>query len=211
MRLPLFAAFFLIFLLILPLSVGLSGCEKSGNKTRSLLYSYDFEDGNLGPEWKNEGGQWEIRNGRMTSKSARNKDLVLTKPLPAEAEIELEMISHSPQVDVKFRAWGDSSADLHDGAYHFILGGWNNRISTIAPLGEHDKRRVEKRQALEKDRWYKVRVVRRDGFVTLFLDGKEFMRYADKDPLDPKVYKYFSFANWLTDCEFDNLKIYEYK
>lgn len=175
-----------------------------------LLYSYDFEDGKIGPEWKKEGGHWAVKNGKLISKGAKNKDLVLTKPLPKEGVIELDIISHSPQVDIKFRAWGDKTNDMHDGAYHFILGGWGNKICTIAPLGEHDKRRVERRSSLESDRWYHVKLVRLKGRLTLYLDGAEFMSYDDDEPLNYNKYKYFSFANWKTDCEFDNLKVYAF-
>ncbi|RJO66132.1 MAG: hypothetical protein C4523_13710 [Myxococcales bacterium] len=183
----------------------------SGEPKTELLYTDDFETVQLGPEWKNEGGHWAIRDGVLHSEGARNKDLVLTKPLPPEAVIEVDMVSHSPQVDVKFRAWGDMRGAMHDGAYHFILGGWKNTISTLAPLGEHDPRRVEKRESLQAEKWYHVKVIRHKGDIDLYLDGKPYLHYRDAEPLDPNIYKYFSFANWLTDCEFDNLKIYAIK
>lgn len=185
------------------LSVACSGNSESKGR---LLYQSDFTKP-LGPEWKNEGGDWQIENGTLRSQNAKNKDLVLLKPLPKEAIIELEVISHSPQVDIKFRAWGDAAKDLHDGAYHFILAGWNNTISTIAPLGEHDPRRVERREPLQSDHWYKLRLVRQKGRFDLFVDGQKFISYDDREPLDAQTYKYFSFANWKTNCEFRNLKI----
>ena len=120
------------------------------------------------------------------------------------------MISHSPQVDIKFRAWGHRDGNPHDnGAYHFILGGWNNSLSTLAPLGEHDKRRIVKRGKLKQDTWYKATVVRNKGVIALYLDGKPFLRYDDVDPLDAATFSYFSFGNWKSACEFDNLKIYK--
>jgi hypothetical protein len=183
------------------------GCEKKPE----LIYETHFDTTTLGPEWKNEGGDWIVEDGVLKSRKAVNKDLVLTTPLPAEGVIELRMISHSPQVDIKFRAWGDLSADLHDGAYHFILGGWGNKISTIAPLGEHDTRRVTREAGLKPDTWYTVKVVRKNGRITMYLDGEEYLSYADKDPLSADTYKYFSFANWKSDCAFDDLKIYGYK
>ena len=187
--------------------LALVGC--SDEPKTKLLYSYNFDDGKLGPEWKKEGGTWEVVNGRLHSPRAMNRDLVLTKPLPPQAVIELEMISHSPQVDVKFRAWGDVQSEMHDGAYHFILGGWNNSKSIIAPLGEHDPRSAAIMRKMEKDHWYKIKVVRCKGKIDLYVDGGKFLSYEDKEPLDTSVYKYFSFANWKTDCEFDNLRIYE--
>lgn len=198
------------FSLILIVLLGLSVLHSCSDKPKQkLLFSYNFDDGKIGEEWKNEGGDWSVMNGRLHSENARNRDLVLLKPLPAEAMIEVEMISHSEAVDIKFRAWGDIGGNLHDGAYHFILGGWGNKISTIAPKGEHDKRRVERKAGLDKEKWYKVKVLRSKGKIEMFLDGKPYLTYNDTEPLDPSLYKYFSFANWNSDCEFDNLKIYE--
>lgn len=185
----------------------LATCSGNSENKGRLLYQSDFSKP-LGAEWKNEGGDWTVENGTLRSRDAKNKDLVLLKPLPKEATIELEVISHSPQVDIKFRAWGDAAKNLHDGAYHFILAGWNNTISTIAPLGEHDPRRVERREALKSEHWYTLRLQRQKGRFELFVDGQKFLSYDDREPLDPQVFKFFSFANWKTDCEFKNLKIY---
>lgn len=187
---------------------GLSAaCSGSSETKGRLLYQSDFSKP-LGAEWKNEGGDWLVENGTLRSKNAKNKDLVLLKPLPKDAVIELEVISHSPQVDIKFRAWGDATKNLHDGAYHFILGGWNNTISTIAPLGEHDPRRIERREPLQSEHWYKLRLLRQKGRFDLFVDGRKFLSYDDREPLDAASYKFFSFANWKTDCEFKNLRIF---
>lgn len=185
-------------------------CSSSGPASGPLkthvVYRNDFS-APLGPEWKNEGGDWNIENGALHSRHAMNKDLVLTTPLPENAVVELTLLSHSPQVDVKFRAWGDMAGNMHDGAYHFILGGWNNSISTLAPLGEHDPRRIERRDHLQAEHRYHAKLVRQDGHFELSLDGKPFLKYDDPKPLDPARYKYFSFANWKSDCEFDDLVI----
>ncbi len=183
-------------------------CSK-GPKTE-LLYSNDFSNGSIGSEWKNEGGDWKIVDGKMTSRKALNKDLVLNIEMPAEAIIELDMVSHSEAIDFKFRAWGDKRGPLHDGAYHFLLGAWKNKMSTIAPFGEHDERRVKKTPTeLVINKWYKVKVVRSKGVIDMFLDGVKYMSYQDTEPLDKNFFKYFSFANWKSDCEYDNLKIYK--
>jgi len=175
------------------------------------VYANDFESGTLGPEWKNEGGDWKIENGRLVSKVALNKDLALTTQLPAEGVIELEMLSHSPIIDVKFRAWGDIGDDMHNGSYHFILGGWGGKISTLARLDEHAEDRIEERNTRHKqDHWYKIKVVRRGGTIDWYLDGAKYLSLKDDKPLAYPQYAYFSFANWKTPCEFDNLKIYKF-
>ncbi len=187
----------------------LAACEDDAKL--KLIYENDFESGVIGPEWKNEGGDWQIVKGTLRSRRALNKDLVLNTPLPAEAVIQLDLISHSPHVDIKVRAWGDSRGDLHDGAYHFILGGWHNKYSIIAPQGEHDKRRISRSDPMKPNHWYKVKITRRAGMIKLFVDGKKFLSYSDTEPLDPAIFRHFSFANWETPCEFDNLKIFAYE
>lgn len=193
-------------LLALLVLFGLAACSKADDLNTHVLYKSDFTKP-LGPEWKNEGGDWTVENGTLRSRNAKNKDLVLLKALPKEAVIELSVISHSPQVDIKFRAWGDARHDLHDGAYHFILAGWNNTISTIAPQGEHDTRRVERREPLQRDHWYRLKLIRKGGRFDLYVDGNKFISYTDSQPLDPLFFKHFSFANWKTDCEFKDLVI----
>ena len=58
---------------------------------QTLLYEYDFNDGKIGPEWKNEGGDWAIDNGKVVSRDAQNKDLVLMKALPTDVAVEVEV------------------------------------------------------------------------------------------------------------------------
>jgi len=198
-----------IFLALLVFSVAILLVSCSKSSTGKLIYSCNFEGTDIPAEFEKEGGEWFVKDGTLRSTRAMNKDLILNKALPVNAIIEVDMISHSKTVDIKFRAWGDKRADMHDGAYHFILGGWGNKISTIAPLGEHDKRRVQRKAGLTPEKWYKVKVIRNKGSIDLYLDGEKYISYEDSEPLDKNYYKYFSFANWKTDCEFDNLKIYE--
>ena len=179
---------------------------------QTLLYEYDFNDGKIGPEWKNEGGDWAIDNGKVVSRDAQNKDLVLMKALPTDVAVEVEVVSHSPKIDVKFRTHGDpAGGTLHDaGAYSFILGGWGGTISTIARMNEHEPNRVEDKKArFEKDRVYKMKAVKKGGKIDWFIDGVKFLSYDDSSPLAPPQFAYFSFSNWKTWCEFDNLKIYK--
>lgn len=198
-----------VFLILLFSLIMIVSCSKNNNSSGDLIYSCNFDSGTIPQEFQKEGGEWFVKNGTLHSTTAKNKDLVLTKPLPENAIIEVDMLSHSKSVDIKFRAWGDRRTDLHDGAYHFILGGWGNKISTIAPLGEHDKRRVTRKSELKPEKWYKIKVIRNNGIIDMYVDGEKYLTYKDTEPLDKNYYKYFSFANWATNCEFDNLKIYK--
>lgn len=186
----------------------LCGCEKK----LELVFEDNFERSDLGPNYTVQGGDWKIENGKVTSSKAENRNLILSGvALPQNGVIELTVSSESEGVDVKFNAWGDGGIHDHGDGYSFILGGWNNRISVISKLHEHEKNRVENRKKLEKEKKYKVRVIRNDSNIKWFVDGSLFLEYNDDGPL--KVadgFNRFSFGNWRSIVFFDDLKIYKF-
>ena len=188
-----------------------SSCETSSPVQRGLLYQTDFS-GPLGREWKDEGGDWRVEDGVLKSEKARNMDLVLLKELPANASIEFRMRSFTPFIDAKVRAWGvldPEGKTMHDaGAYSFILGGWKGRISTIARLDEHEKKRVENRdKKFPAETWLACRIERKGRDIRWFINEELFLTYVDNDPLPAEQYRHFSFANWQSKVEFDDLRI----
>ena len=119
------------------------------------------------------------------------------------------MKSYSDAVDVKFNLWGDGKIHDHGDGYSFILGGWNNRISVISKLDEHEKRRSERKGKLEKEKLYKIKVDRSSNKIKWFVNGELFLEYSDETPLKVSDgFSKLSFANWKSDVEFDDLKIY---
>ena len=197
---------FVIFLL---LSCASFGCNSE--KKPVLIFEDSFERTEIGENYAFLGGDWKIRNGKLNSKRAENKNLVLKSvDLPQNGVIEMTMKSNSDDIDVKFNLWGDGKPHDHGDGYTFILGGWKNRVSIISKLDEHEKNRSEKRKAgLEKGKAYKVKVVRMSNKISWFVNGELFLEYNDATPL--KVtdgYSKLSFANWRSDVEFDDLKIY---
>ncbi|MBR4490928.1 hypothetical protein IKP13_09870, partial [bacterium] len=72
------------------------------------------------------------------------------------------------------------------------------------------KKRSEKKNAgLEKGRLYKVRVERSSDKIKWFVNGELFLEYNDETPLKVSDgFSKLSFANWKSDVEFDDLKIY---
>ena len=203
-----FFPFFLIFALI--------SCDAAKNdsyegKKAVKIFEDSFDRAEIGENYTVQGGDWRIENGKLSSKTAKNRNLVLKSVnLPQNAVVELTMKSKSDAVDVKFNLWGDGKIHDHGDGYTFILGGWNNRISVISKLHEHEKKRSEKRNAnLEKGKLYKVKVVRISNKIKWFVNDELFLEYVDETPL--KVgdgYSKLSFANWKSDVEFDDLKIY---
>ena len=183
----------------------------SSEKKLVKIFEDDFNRAEIGENYEIQGGDWQISNGKLRCKTAKNRNLVLKSvDLPQNAVIELTMKSNSDAVDVKFNLWGDGKIHDHGDGYSFILGGWNNRISVISKLHEHEKKRAEKRNAgLEKGKEYKVKIERSSNKIKWFVNGELFLEYNDETPL--KVddgYSKLSFANWKSDVEFDDLKIY---
>ena len=199
-----FFRIFPIFLLVFVFS-----CNSETTQTK--IFEDSFERAEIGENYTVQGGDWKIENGKLSSKTAKNRNLVLKSvDLPQNAVVELTMKSRSDAVDVKFNLWGDGKIHDHGDGYTFILGGWNNRISVISKLDEHEKKRSEKRNAsLEKGKLYRVKVVRISNKIKWFVNGELFLEYNDETPLKVEDgYSKLSFANWKSDVEFDDLKIY---
>ena len=176
------------------------------------VFEDDFNRAGLGDNYTVQGGDWNISDGQVVSTKAENRNLVLSGfALPQNGVIELTMWSESDGVDVKFNAWGDGLIHDHGDGYAFILGGWSNRVSIIAKLHEHEKKRSENKTKLEKGKKYKVRVERIDNKISWFVDGELFLKYSDDDPLKTSDgYNRLSFGNWRSSVYFDDLKISEF-
>lgn len=177
------------------------------------IFEDDFERSELGENYIVQGGDWKIDAGAITSSKAENRNLVLTGVyLPQNGVIELTMWSESEGVDVKFNAWGDGKIHDHGDGYSFILGGWQNRVSVISKLHEHEKKRSEERDIrLKKGERYRVKIVRKASDIKWFVNDKLFLSYNDEDPLKTgDGFDKLSFGNWRSKVFFDDLKIYKF-
>lgn len=198
-------AFFILFFIFV------SAC--SSEKKVVLIFKDTFERSEIGGNYEIQGGDWRIENGKLRCGTAKNRNLVLKSvDLPQNGIVELTMKSHSDAVDVKFNLWGDGKIHDHGDGYTFILGGWNNRISVISKLHEHEKKRSEKKEKLEKETLYKIKVERLSNKIKWFVNGELFLEYNDETPLKVSDgFSKLSFANWKSDVEFDDLKIYAWE
>ena len=198
-------AFFILFFIFV------SAC--SSEKKVVLIFKDTFARSEIGGNYEIQGGDWRIENGKLRCGTAKNRNLVLKSvDLPQNGIVELTMKSHSDAVDVKFNLWGDGKIHDHGDGYTFILGGWNNRISVISKLHEHEKKRSEKKEKLEKETLYKIKVERLSNKIKWFVNGELFLEYNDETPLKVSDgFSKLSFANWKSDVEFDDLKIYAWE
>ncbi len=182
------------------------------NYKPNLIFEDNFENSNdFKKNWIVQGGDWHIQNGKLVSTVAHNKNLVLkTVALPKNLMIKFDVLSKSNAVDVKINMLGDGKIHGHGDGYSFILGGWHNQISVISKLNEHEKTRIESRKKWKKNTLYHMTIIKINQKFYWFVNNKIFLARFDKNPLKPENgYKFFSFGNWETNEEFDNLKIYK--
>jgi hypothetical protein len=166
----------------------------------------DFNRAQLGERYKKTGGTWSLVNGALHSSGERNIPLWLDVPLSKNVRVEFTAWSNSPQVDTKLEIFGDGLR--HESGYIVILGGWNNRITTIARLDEHEKTREEKRRGWEQGKRYRWTVERTNGRdVAFFIDGELVLTYRDEEPLVGPKHNRLGFSNWESEVYYDDLVI----
>ncbi len=175
----------------------------------TVPFSDDFNRSELGPNWHVTGGQWKIDNNQMYTTGAQNAPIFLNVDLPNDIVVEVDVFSESDIVDSKIELMTDGLH--HQSGYIFILGGWNNSISTIARLDEHGSDRRERRPTgVVGKRWYHWRIEKKGGELRWFLDGQPYLTFSDLSPLEGPGHNRLAFSNWQNQIRYDNLKIWPY-
>lgn len=185
-----------------------AGCKRDEPEGfADIPYSDDFERETLGPHWWPSGGHWTIRDGYAYTTGANNAPLFLKAKLPDDVVVEVDVMSETRDVDSKIELMTDGRT--HQSGYIFILGGWDNTISTIARLDEHGKDRVEKRptgvQGKKKYRW---RIEKQGGDIDWYIDGDLYLELDDPEPLEGEGHNRLAFSNWQNRIRYDNLRIW---
>ena len=177
----------------------------------------DFERAELGGDWHvtDPDGSYLLTGGQLHVKGAMNHPAWLRRAMPADAVIEFDAKSLSPEGDIKFEAWGNGrhraaskkKVQYTASGYVFIFGGWGNTRSAIARLRESASDTVTQTDtAVEPGRHYHWRIVRRGNTIEWYIDDlpMPFLRFTDPKPL---AGEYFGFSSWKTEAMFDNLAI----
>jgi hypothetical protein len=165
-----------------------------------------FDDGDLRGRYFLQGGSWRVVDGALTTLGDRNLPLWLDLALPKNVRIEVDVTSMATAVDAKVEVFGDGVR--HESGYIVIVGGWNNTLSGIARLDEHERGRVMNRTHHEQGRTYHLVVQRVDGAtLELLVDGERVASYRDAAPLWGPGHDRFAFSGWESEVTFDHLKI----
>lgn len=186
-------------------------------------WSDDFDRTSLGSDWKDTGGNYRIENGALTFQMAHNHPLWLRRPLPEDVRIDVDATGLTPDGDIKVVLDGDGKSYESDDAvrrdlqyaatgYVFIFGGWQNHVSALVKLREHewqyDPRVPHTRDAhVVPGQTYHFTITKKGGHITWDIDGKPFLVRDDPSPLSGPAHCHFAFTGWESHVRFDNLKI----
>ena len=205
---------YLSLVLLLSVVVEASACTPQGDPAISPEgFVDDFNRDQLGELWKNTGGPWEIRDGMLHVRGAKNKPLWLRRSLPRNARFEFDVKSTTPDGDIKFEIYGDGESKAVANkyvatSYVLVFGAHSNSHNMIARLDEHSQDRVSNRKRkVEIGKMHHFVAERKGNLVVLKVDGEELIRMDDPEPLWGTGHQHFSFNNWQSELWFDNLKI----
>jgi hypothetical protein len=190
------------------------GCKA---KTLALTgpFTDNFERATVGSDWNNTGADYKTTGGKLSIAGAHNHPLWLRRKLPFNVVVELDATSNSPDGDLKIELMGDGeSFDPDRGRYDptgymFVFGGWQNSLSIVGKLGEHDAAVKASRATpkVQPGQTYHWTITKRGGFIDWKIDGHPFLQVFDPQPLGGPGHEFFGINNWETDVSYDNLLI----
>ncbi|MFT4703016.1 MAG: hypothetical protein ACI81R_000704 [Bradymonadia bacterium] len=199
------------------------GCNRSGSDTSErereeaeeasvaprLVFSDDFETGELGEAWSTTSETWSVEDGWVAVAGARNAGLWLIEPLPEDVRIEFLARSLTDVGDLKFEIFTDGVT--HESGYIGIFGGWNNQLNIVARLDEHGEDRLlgAEGQKVIPNQVYRFRIERTDNVMRWYIDDELFIAYDDEAPLTGEGHQHFGFNDWDAPVRFDEVRVYD--
>jgi hypothetical protein len=196
----------------------------AGDPELKAPFADDFERTDIGNDWKNTGGPYEIKAGKLSFAKAHNHPLWLKRRLPHDVRIDLDCASYSPDGDLKVEFFGDGETFQSDEAvrkdeiyvasgYVAIFGGWRNSRSVLVRENEHEwqfspgKAPIRMAPRVEPGKTYHWTITRRGGRIEWMIDGQPFLQRDDPEPLAGKGHDHFGVNGWEAAVTFDNLRI----
>ena len=190
-----------------------SSCVPRGDPAIDGVLVDEFNRPEIGAMWRNTGGSYQIVNGQLKVRGARNKPLWLRRTLPRDVRIEFDVRSQSPDGDIKVEVYGDGvskalQASYTATSYVIIFGGWHNTMNVIARMDEHaEDRAVGAPKKVVPGHTYRMKIERKGDTISAWADGDLLAKMKDPNPLWGAGHDHFAFNNWDAEVWFDNLKI----
>jgi hypothetical protein len=178
-----------------------------------VIFSDDFEVGELGPLWKPTGEGAEVVGGLLQLSRLENHPLWLDLALPDAVRIEFDAWATTEEGDIKVELYGDGKSfattpNYTASGYVVIFGGWNNTLNAIVRKDEHGRDRATAEEPkVEADRRYHFVITRTGGEILWEVDGKAVVTFEDQQPLRGPGHDRFAFSGWEATTQFDNLVI----
>jgi hypothetical protein len=199
--------------LLAPLLLSALACVPRGDPAIDGPLSDDFNRTELGSLWRNTGGPYQLIDGKLKVRGARNKPLWLRRTLPRDVRIEFEVRSQSPEGDIKVEVYGDgvskaTATSYNATSYVIIFGGWSNSLNVIARMDEHAADRVVGvKKKVELGHTYRMKIERKGDTISAWADDQQLAKMTDPNPLWGPGHDHFAINNWEAELWFDNLKI----
>ena len=190
-----------------------AACVPRGDPALDGTFEDDFNRSEIGSLWRNTGGPYQLVDGKLKVRGAKNKPLWFRRTLPRDVRIELDVRSDSPEGDIKFEVYGDgvskaTSASYTATSYVVIFGGWHNSLNVIARMDEHaDDRVVGPRRKVVQGQTYRMKIERKGDTITAWADDQQLASMTDANPLWGKGHDHFAINNWDAELWVDNLRI----
>lgn len=193
----------------------LGGCKVKEEPPITEPYKDDFSRDELGADYYNSGGDYQIVDGRLRAQKGYNHPLWLRKTLPHDVQIDVDVWAGTAIGDVKVEFFGDGKSHaFNKGAYTStgyvaVFGGWSNSRSILTRREEHGHQLSEDktRRKVIPNHKYHWTIVRKGQQVSWSMDGQPFLTYDDPKPLAGPGHDHFAFASWESPTFFDNLVI----
>jgi len=200
----------------LPALLLLVACKVKDPPPIKEPFADKFERDDVGQNYYQTGKGYDVVNGALSAKGAKNHPLWLARKIPRDVKIELDAWSTEQRGDIKIELFGDGhSYDADAGqymasGYELIFGGWFNSKSMIARLDEHGNDMVQRTdKKVVPNQRYHWKIERKGKLIKWFVDDmtSPFLQLDDAHPLEGAGHEYLGFNNWETDTWFDNLVI----